>query len=125
MKLIIVQFDNIVILNNKSRSFDLTLFHVPVELLALRWEDDHGEIEYNSQCELLNEKINVLPEWTTPIIQKHEQLTQEEEKNQLIRKQKDLYTENGFYRIKRQKKQTEIKQQKQQKFINNYVRSKI
>ena len=88
MKLTIVYSDNLVVINENQQYFDLSVYPFPKDFWALQWSNDFGEIEYKTQN---NEKINILPDWTEVIIQKHKELKKQSETPPLPPTEKEQY----------------------------------
>ena len=122
MQLTIVKEDNIILVDGLEQSFDLSGYSLPENLWALQWQNTAGEIEYTDKN---NEKINVLPDWTKPIIEKHQFLVKEQTLQQEKEHQQAIFLQNGQVRIQRIQRQDEAQQAKEQKSVNSYIRSMI
>lgn len=74
MNLTIVRADDLVIIDDKPQTFDLSPYSFPADFWALQWRNDQGEIEFNNAKP--NQMITELPDWTTAIIAEHARLTE-------------------------------------------------
>lgn len=120
MQLTIVKEDNLVLVDRQAQMFDLSCYSLPETLWALQWKETSGEIEYTDKN---NEKIIALPDWTTPIIANHKLLAEEQQLQQEKENQQAIFLQNGQARIERIKRQQATQKAKEQKTINDYVRS--
>lgn len=122
MQLTIVKEDNLVLVDRKAQTFDLSGYSLPEDLWALQWQDNNGEIEYTNKN---NEKIDVLPDWTKPIIEEHQRFVKEQTLQKEKENQQAIFLENGQVRIQRIQRKNEEQQDKDQKSVNSYIRRMI
>ena len=116
MNLTIVRADDLVIIDDKPQTFDLSPYSFPADFWALQWRNDQGEIEFNNQEP--NQFINELPEWTTAIIAEHARLTEQalqppppptpEEQFQEMKQQRNRMLANSDWTVIRHKDQQEL-----------------
>ena len=112
MQLTIVKQDNIVVVDNQVQTFDLSGYDLLENFWALQWQEKIGEIEYTDKN---NEKIDVLPNWTKPIVAEHKRLINEQKLQQEKVNQQAVYLENG------QARKNRINKQKEQQFQKKIV----
>ena len=122
MNLTIVQPDNLTLIDNTPQRFDLSPFDVPENLWALQWQQESGEIEYTGQP---NEPITELPGWTTPIIEEHQRLTEEQALQKEKQQREAVYLANGTARKERLQQQTINRLKQEQQRINDIVLESI
>lgn len=122
MYLTIVKPDNLVLLDRHPQTFNLPDFDVPGNLHALQWQNDTGHMEYSNQP---NETISALPEWTGPLIEEHQRLTELQNAERDKRAREAVHLNNGSARQSRVEARQLQQQQAQQKQINQLVMEKL
>lgn len=119
MQITIVKADNLVLIDGQSQAFNLSQYDLPHGFWALQWNDQSGEVEYENN----NQFIDILPDWTKPIIAEHQRLTDEQKIQQVKDNRQVIFLQNGQVRTERIQNQQATQKAKDQKTINDYVRS--
>ena len=120
MQLTIVKQDNLVLIDSQKQTLDLSVYSLPETLWALQWQETSGEIEYTDKN---NEKIDSLPDWVEPIIDEYKRLAEEQKLQKELENKKAVFLQNGQARIDRIQRNNTVQQEKEQTFLNNFVRS--
>ena len=127
MQLTIVEPDNLTIVDGKAQQFYLSPFDLPEHFWALQWQNDKGHIEYNSSEDPHKHPdiIYSLPDWTQPIIDEHERLSEEQEEHQEALARQSLFISNGQARKARIQQQTIARKHQEQQQINHFVKEQM
>lgn len=121
MKITIVKPDNLTIIDGVALHFDLSKA-TPDNLHALQWSVANGHIEFTDQA---NELIDTLPDWTVLIIEEHQRIQEEQQKEREKEAKQNLFIANGLARQERIDNSHQSKLRQQQQKINDYVLEKM